>query len=57
LLTILCDTIGMFGGWVIARYKLLISSNQYWSDAMNALQPSDIFGTLLKPWFSALSSR
>ena len=49
LLTILCDSIGMCGGWVIARYKLLISSNQYWSDAMNALQPSDIFGTLLKP--------
>jgi phospholipid/cholesterol/gamma-HCH transport system permease protein len=49
LLTLLCDAIGMCGGWVIARYKLLISSNQYWSDAMNALQPSDVFGTLLKP--------
>jgi phospholipid/cholesterol/gamma-HCH transport system permease protein len=49
LLTILCDAVGMFGGWVIARYKLLISSNQYWSDAMNALQPADIFGTLMKP--------
>jgi len=49
LLTILCDAVGMFGGWVIARYKLLISSNQYWSDAMNALQPADIFGTLIKP--------
>ncbi len=49
LLTILCDAVGMFGGWVIARYKLLISSNQYWSDVMNALQPADIFGTLMKP--------
>lgn len=49
LLTILCDAVGMGGGWIIARYKLLISSSQYWSDAMNALQLSDVFGTLVKP--------
>jgi phospholipid/cholesterol/gamma-HCH transport system permease protein len=49
LLTIVCDTMGMLGGWVIASYKLLISSNQYWSDAMNALQLSDLVGTLGKP--------
>jgi phospholipid/cholesterol/gamma-HCH transport system permease protein len=49
LLTIVCDTMGMLGGWVIASYKLLISSNQYWSDAMNALQFSDVVGTLAKP--------
>jgi phospholipid/cholesterol/gamma-HCH transport system permease protein len=49
LLTIICDSLGMLGGWVIAFYKLLISSNQFWSDAMNALQFSDIVGTLIKP--------
>jgi phospholipid/cholesterol/gamma-HCH transport system permease protein len=49
LLTIVCDTMGMLGGWVIASYKLLISSSQYWSDAMNALQFSDVVGTLGKP--------
>jgi phospholipid/cholesterol/gamma-HCH transport system permease protein len=49
LLTVLCNAVGLCGGWVIARYKLLISSSQYWSDAMNALQFSDIFGTLMKP--------
>jgi len=49
LLTILCNAVGMFGGWVIARYKLLISSSQYWSDAMNALEFSDVFGSLIKP--------
>ncbi len=51
LLTIICDAVGMMGGWVIASYKLLISSNQYWSDAMNALQFSDVVGTLIKPVF------
>jgi len=49
LLTVLCNAVGLGGGWVIARYKLLISSSQYWSDAMNALQFSDVLGSLVKP--------
>jgi phospholipid/cholesterol/gamma-HCH transport system permease protein len=49
LLTIVCDTVGMIGGWIIASYKLLISSNQYWSDAFNAMQFADVVGTLFKP--------
>jgi len=49
LLTVICDAIGIGGGWIIARYKLLLSSSQYWSDAMNILQFSDVFGTLIKP--------
>ncbi len=49
LLTILCNAMGMLGGWIIASYKLLISSNQFWSDAINALQFSDVVGTLFKP--------
>lgn len=49
LLTIICDTLGMLGGWIIAYYKLLISSNQFWSDAMGAMQLSDVVGTLIKP--------
>jgi phospholipid/cholesterol/gamma-HCH transport system permease protein len=51
LLTVLCNAVGMGGGWLIARYKLLISSSQYWSDAMNALEFSDVFGSLIKPLF------
>lgn len=49
LLTILCNAVGMAGGWIIARYKLLISSSQYWSDAVNTLEVSDVFGSLMKP--------
>jgi phospholipid/cholesterol/gamma-HCH transport system permease protein len=49
LLTIMCNAVGLGGGWVIARYKLLLSSSQYWSDAINALQLSDVVGTLFKP--------
>ena len=49
MLTIICNAVGMFGGWIIARYKLLLSSSQYWSDAINALQFSDALGSLIKP--------
>ena len=49
MLTIICDAVGMIGGWLIASYKLLISSNQFWSDALNAIQFSDVVGTLFKP--------
>ena len=49
LLTILCDAVGMLGGWVIAVYKLLISSNQYWTDALNAISLADAVGTVAKP--------
>jgi phospholipid/cholesterol/gamma-HCH transport system permease protein len=49
LLTIICNTMGMIGGWVIAHYKLLISTSQFWSDAMNAIQFSDMIGTIVKP--------
>lgn len=51
LLTIICNAVGMSGGWLIARYKLLISTSQYWTDSMNALEVSDVFGTLVKPIF------
>ena len=49
LLTIVCDAVGMVGGWVIAVYKLLISSNQYWTDAFNAIDLADLVGTFVKP--------
>jgi len=49
MLTIACNSVGLAGGWVIARYKLLVSSSQYWSDAVNAIEFSDFVGSLLKP--------
>jgi phospholipid/cholesterol/gamma-HCH transport system permease protein len=49
MLTVICDAVGIGGGWLIARYKLLLSSSQYWSDALNALQFSDAVGSLIKP--------
>ncbi len=49
MLTIVCNAVGIFGGWIIARYKLLLSSSQYWSDAIHALEFSDALGSIVKP--------
>ena len=49
ILTLVCNAVGMIGGWLIASTKLLISTSQFWSDAINTLQRSDILGTLIKP--------
>lgn len=51
LLTIVTNFMGLLGGWMIAQYKLLISSRQYWSDALEALEFADVFGSLTKPIF------
>ncbi len=50
MLTVICNAVGILGGWIIARYKLLLSSSQYWSDAVNALQFSDALGSIIKPF-------
>jgi len=49
ILTLVCNAVGMMGGWLIAHTKLLLSSSQFWSEAMNALKFSDLVGTLVKP--------
>ncbi|MBI1748150.1 MAG: ABC transporter permease [Acidobacteria bacterium] len=49
LLTIICNFMGILGGWMVAAYKLNISSRQYWADVINTLEFSDVFGSLAKP--------
>jgi phospholipid/cholesterol/gamma-HCH transport system permease protein len=51
LLTVLCNFMGMLGGSLIAAFKLQMSSRQYWTEVINALEFSDVLGTLVKPLF------
>jgi phospholipid/cholesterol/gamma-HCH transport system permease protein len=44
-----CNAVGIMGGWLIATSKLLISSNQYWSDTINTIRFADLVGTMVKP--------
>jgi phospholipid/cholesterol/gamma-HCH transport system permease protein len=51
MLTILSDTIGLIGGWLISILILKIPGNQYFSSAWQALSVADIVsGALVKPF-------
>jgi len=50
LLTVIADFVGMFGGWVIARYLLNLGSRLYWSSVWQALVWNDVAQGLLKPF-------
>lgn len=49
LLTILSDTVGLLGGWLIGILLLKIPGGLYFSSAIDALSASDIIGGLIKP--------
>jgi len=49
LLTIVANTIGLFGGLLVAVYTLGINGSVYLSSAWNGLTFTDLFGGLLKP--------
>lgn len=53
LLTILADFIGMCGGWVIGKFILDLTSQQYWTSVWRALEWSDVVQGLTKPFVFA----
>ena len=57
VLTIVADTLGIFGGLAVALNVLRITANLYLSRAWDSLAYMDLFGGLLKPLvFGALVS-
>jgi phospholipid/cholesterol/gamma-HCH transport system permease protein len=48
-LTILCDLVGAFGGWVVATTLMGVPSSTYISSAKTALTYNDLFGGIVKP--------
>ncbi len=50
LLTVISDFLGIFGGFVIAYTLLRMSPTQYWSSSWQAIEYSDIFQGLIKPF-------
>ena len=50
LLTIISDFVGIFGGWVVARFQLQVSSELYWSSVTDALYVQDLYQGLIKPF-------
>ncbi|MBI1786942.1 MAG: ABC transporter permease [Acidobacteria bacterium] len=53
LLTIIADFIGMFGGYMIAVFRLNLTGTQYWSSVWQVLVWDDLAQGLLKPFVFA----
>jgi len=50
LLTIIANFVGIFGGWIVARFQLQVSSALYWSSVTDALYAADLWQGLIKPF-------
>jgi phospholipid/cholesterol/gamma-HCH transport system permease protein len=50
VLTIIADTAGMIGGWIIAVVNLNVGSGVYWSSVTEALFLADAWMGLIKPF-------
>jgi phospholipid/cholesterol/gamma-HCH transport system permease protein len=50
ILTVVSDFVGIFGGWVVSRFQLQVSSDLYWSSVTDALYTQDLWQGLIKPF-------
>jgi phospholipid/cholesterol/gamma-HCH transport system permease protein len=49
VLTVLSDAVGMLGGFLVARFTLLLSTDFYWHSAVDAIRVPDLIMGLAKP--------
>ena len=50
ILTIIADTVGILGGWMIAVFQLRVASSLYWTSVIDGLYPNDAWMSLIKPF-------
>lgn len=51
LLTVVADTLGLVGGWLVSLYSLRLNSSLYWSTALRSLDYNNALEGLIKPVF------
>ena len=51
VLTVVADTVGIIGGWLIAVFQLRIASSLYWTSVIEGLYLEDAWMGLIKPFF------
>jgi phospholipid/cholesterol/gamma-HCH transport system permease protein len=51
VLTVIADTVGILGGWLIAVYQLQVASSLYWTSIPDALYVQDAWMGIIKPFF------
>jgi phospholipid/cholesterol/gamma-HCH transport system permease protein len=50
VLTVISDFVGIFGGWIVARFQLQVASGLYWSSITQGLYMQDVWMGLMKPF-------
>lgn len=51
VLTVISDSVGITGGWLVSRYQLHVNSGLFWSSVVNGLYMQDVYGMgLVKPF-------
>jgi phospholipid/cholesterol/gamma-HCH transport system permease protein len=50
VLTVIANTVGILGGWLIARFQLRVASSLYWSSIVDGLYMDDAIMGLVKPF-------
>ena len=50
VLTVISDFVGIFGGWVVARFRLQVPTGLYWSSVLKGLYIQDLWMGLIKPF-------
>lgn len=50
VLTIIADTVGILGGWLIAVYQLRVASSLYWNSVTDVLYIQDTWMGIIKPF-------
>jgi phospholipid/cholesterol/gamma-HCH transport system permease protein len=50
ILTIIADTLGIVGGWIIAVFQLRVASSLYWTSVTDGLYLQDAWMGLIKPF-------
>src|SRR5689334_7536595 len=50
VLTIIADTVGMIGGWLIAVAQLRVNSSTYWHSVIDGLYHNDAWMGIIKPF-------
>jgi len=50
VLTIISDAVGIFGGWMVARFQLQVPSGLYWSSVTEGLYMQDLWMGIIKPF-------
>ena len=50
VLTVIANTVGIVGGWLIAVFQLRVASSLYWMSIIEGLYPQDAWMGLIKPF-------